>query len=258
MLAAPLVVFGFLYVLLVQPERRAALDVKSQLDLARGDLDRRFSAHDERDTRDRAREAVDALTAALNGPAVGGVSNLSISAGARNAAETPVAVAFEARYEQIGRFLWNLRELPAAFDLQSIELTPRAGSGSGLLQAKMSLLVFHGPGAKVPARATVRAVAGSAPEFGRDPFARSTPAAAVPTRVVSPATPAGPAPMVTSILFSEGRRVARVDGRIVGPGDRLGSGVVDAIEPEAVVVVEPGGWTRRYEIARPALGNMPR
>jgi hypothetical protein len=55
---------------------------------------------------------------------------------------------------------------------------------------------------------------------------------------------------VTSILVSGGRRFARVDGRIVGPGDRLGSWIVKSIDSEAVIVADASGRTRRIEMER--------
>lgn len=171
-IAAPIVVFGFLYVLGVQPERAAALESRHQLEGARGERDRRrafvksqaanaTAALDEFDARtaqgDHVAEVSKALTAGLNSPAVGGVSNLSIAAGApvdgpigsmaelfsRKVVQTPVTVTFDARYEQVARFFSNLGGLPTTFDLRSIELTPGAASRPGFMRAKVSLLVFH-------------------------------------------------------------------------------------------------------------------
>ena len=59
-----------------------------------------------------------------------------------------------------------------------------------------------------------------------------------------------PEPVVTGILFSSGRRLALVDGRIVAPGDRVGIGVIRSIEPEAVIVASDQGETRRVAIDR--------
>ena len=155
--AAPLVVFGFLYVLHVHPARAAAVEARSRLEIAREELSRQrvfvsgptvveqVSALDEFAARtgqaDGVEEAVDALTAVLDSPAVGGVSNVSIQTGApedvptdatvrlfsQTMKQTPVTLTFDARFEQIGRFFWNLRVLPTAFHLQSVELTPAAG-----------------------------------------------------------------------------------------------------------------------------------
>jgi len=172
-IAAPMVVFGFLYVLCVQPERAAALEARNQVEAARSELNRRrevarargtsvaLSAPDEFDARtavgDRVGEVVDVLRAALNSTAVGGVSNVSITAGSpvdgpidsmatlfsRKVVQTPVTISFDARYEQVGRFFGNLGVLPTTFDLHSVELTPAAASRPGFMHANVSLLVFR-------------------------------------------------------------------------------------------------------------------
>ena len=258
-LAAPVVIFVFLYALVVQPERSAALEAQYQLAIARGELNRRRATVKlGEEARGSARKAVEAMTSALNDPSVGGVSNAAVSQGRSNSAATPVTVTFDARYEQIGRFLWNLRALPATFDLRSVEIAPQAESRAGLLHAKMTFLMLD-PGARAT-RASVPAAisAGIPPEWNRDPFARDVRTVTARKPVALPAVQQGPDPVVSSILFSDGRRIARVDGRIVGPGDRLGLGVVQFIEPEAVVIVEPGGRTRRLQIARPLIGTLPR
>ena len=94
--------------------------------------------------------------------------------------------------------------------------------------------------------------------MGPDLFTREILSATAPETCHAAGRAGGPDPVVTSILFSEGRRIARADGRIVGPGDRLGTGVVQSIEPGAVVIVEPDGRTRRFEIVRPVVGNVTR
>ena len=279
--AAPIVVFGFLYVLQVQPERAAAVESRNQLAAARDELNRRrlfvrpqsvvtkASALDEFDARtpegDRVGEVADALTAVLNSPAVGGVANLVIETGApedgpvdsmiqvfsRTVVPTLVTLTFDARYEQIGRFFWNLRVLPTTFDLQSVELMPSAASRAGLMRAKVSLLVFHRPEMAAPAQAprTQMVDVTTVPEWTRDPFAAHPRAEA--ERPVAAA--AQPAPVVNSVLFSSGRRVALVDGRVVRPGDRVRAGVIRSIEPDAVVIQEPDGRVRRFEIERPVI-----
>ena len=254
--AAPIVVFGFLYVLRVQPERAAAAESRSELAAARAELSRRrafvtptsdvtevpaLDTFDARTTEaDRVADVVDALSALLKSPAVGGVSNVSIETGvpaeppidsmarlfSPTVVYTPVTVMFDARYEQIGRFFGNLRVLPTTFDLQSVELTPGLASRGGLMRAKVSLFVFHRPGT------TAR------------------PAPAPRTRMV-PVAAAQPAPVVSSILYSSGRRLAIVDGQIVRAGDRVRSGVVRSIEPDAVIVGEASGVERRFALKRP-------
>jgi hypothetical protein len=45
-----------------------------------------------------------------------------------------------------------------------------------------------------------------------------------------------------------------IDGRVVVAGDRVGTAVVQSIEPNAVVIVTSSGEMRRLDVARPALG----
>ncbi len=250
--AAPVVVFGFLYVLQVQPERTAAEDVRHQLAVARDELNRRRSllrskALDKEPEveGDRAGDLAEAVTALLNSPAVGGASNVSIDSG------STVTVTFDARYEQIGRFFWHLRVLTTAFDLHSVDLTPLTVPAGGLTRARVSLVALHRPetvGTNQPPLTDIVDV-DTPPIWARDPFASPPrPDASRAAGVV-----AQPDPVVSGILYSSGRRVALIDGRLVGPGDRVGGGVVLSIEANAVVITEPGGRERRVEIARPAV-----
>lgn len=276
--AAPIVLFGFLYVLKVQPERAAALEARQHLAAAQAELNRQrvfaaappvvtqVSALDELDARtgdgDSVGDVVDTLTALVASPAVGGVSNLSIQTDhpidgpgdsmmqlfARKVVHTPVIMTFDARYEQIGRFLWNLRTLPTIIDLQSVELTPGAESRGGVMRAKVSLHVFHRPGVAAPRERTPQAVdVVTAPRWNRDPFVSKP----QPAQEAAAAPP--PAPVVHSILFSSGRRVAQVDGRVVRAGDRVGNSVVQSIERDAVIMADPSGATRRIAIERPVI-----
>jgi hypothetical protein len=275
--AAPVVVFGFLYALQVHPERAAAAEARRQLADARTEMDRQrvfvspqavvteVTALDEFNARtvegDGVGEVADALTAVLDSPTVGGVSNVSIETGTsedvpvgatarlfeQTIKQAPVTLTFDARFEQIGRFFWNLRVLPSTFNLQSVELTPAGASVGGLMRARLSLLVFHHPDVsprEVRATRVVDVIA--SPRWTRDPFAN----AAAASRSAAPTEPDA---VVTSILFSPVRRVAIVDGRIVRAGDRVRAGIVREIEADAVVIVGAGGKERRLAIARPAL-----
>lgn len=251
--AAPFVVFGFLYVLLVQPERARAAIGRIELDRAFADLDRQRSSTsapsgsveaavvDEFAARaarvERPSDLVDVLTDVLNGPAVGGVSNLLIETGA---AGTPVTLTFDARFEQIVRFIRSLRALPANIDLPTVEIGA-VSSRTGLARANVTLLVSAETGQVVAAPMSPAAVA--VPERARDEVRTRRPAATPP-----------PSPVVSSILISDGRRLATVDGQIVRPGDRLPAGTVQSIEPDAVVFAGPDGRSRRIEIARPGVG----
>jgi hypothetical protein len=284
--AAPFVVFGFLYVLRVQPERAAAAESRNELAAARAELSRRrasvtptsgvtevpaLDTFDARTTEaDRVGDVADALFALLNSPAVGGVSNLSIETGvpaeppngsmarlfSPTVVYTPVTAMFDARYEQIGRFFWNLRVLPTTFDLQSVELAPGIASRGGLMRAKVSLFVFHRPETTAPPAPALRTRmvdVVTAPEWTRDPFAmHSRP------DVDRPVAVAQPAPVVSSILYSSGRRFAIVDGQIVRVGDRVRSGVVRSIERDAVVIAQASGVERRFALERPVIGMAKR
>lgn len=286
--AASIVVFGFLYVLQVEPQRAASLEAREQLEVARGELNRQRlqdgsvvaaaapSGFDEFETRaiagDRVREVIDAVKAALSGPAVGGVSRVVIATGepgdgsidsivgpfARQVSHTPVTVTFDARYEQIGRFFSGLRVLPTTFDLRAVELTPQAGAATGVMRAKVSLLVFHRPGLTTRSGTPQPEMADVVPAPGltnERPANHPTVKAATDR---ASASPARPAPVVTGILVSGGRRVALVDGRVVGPGDRLAAGIVQSIEPDAVVIAGPRGQTRLLKIERRVIGSEPR
>jgi hypothetical protein len=277
-IAAPIVVFGFLYVLQVHPERHAAAESRHRLAMAREELNRQqlfvkpqpvvseVSALAEFESRTAEGEGVgdviDILTAVLESPAVGGVSNVGIETGvpedapddsaarlfSQTVRQTPVTLSFDARYEQIGRFFWNLRVLPTTFTLQSVALAPGTAGGP-MMHATVSLVAFHRPGPDKPlpaSRAQVMDVITS-PRWTRNPFA-SEPRADARRAVV-----AEPDPVVTSILFSSGRRVAMVDGHIVGAGDRVRTGVIRRIDADAVVVAGPDGRERRVPIARPVV-----
>lgn len=70
-----------------------------------------------------------------------------------------------------------------------------------------------------------------------------------PSRPVSPPVPLKtPVPAVNSILVSPDRRLAVLDGAIVGVGDAVGLRVVVQIEPEAVILREPSGYLIRVSI----------
>ena len=277
--AAPLVVFGFLYVLHVQPARAAALEARARLAVAREELNRQrssvtqatvgtqVSALDEFDARTEeghgVEEVEDALTALLDSPAVGGVPNASIVTGApediptdatvrlfsQTMKQTPLTLTFHARFEQVRRFFWNLRVLPTAFTLQSVEVTPGGSTSAGPMRAKVSLLVFQEIQASTPRHAAAARPVDviTSPQRAQDPIANVRSAGGS----VTPPT-SEPDPVVTSILFSSGRRVALVDGRIVSVGDRVRAGTIRSIEPGAVVIVDAVGRERRATIARPA------
>jgi len=259
--AAPVVVFGFLYVLQVQPERAREIEAQNELHAALADLERRraavevpsvtaeAAAVDEFVARVARGEGADdlagALTALLNGPAVGRVSNLIVETDSAGGDRRRMTVTFEARYEQIVRLLRSLRALPISVDLQAVEIDSDASSRTGTTHVKVSLLVAEAQGAPQPASGRAPARATNTHQT-RDLASQPRPAGASPD------------PVVTGILISAGRRVALVDGRIVGPGDRLAAGVVQSIEPDALVFAGPDGRSRRVEIVRPAIPSRTR
>jgi len=84
---------------------------------------------------------------------------------------------------------------------------------------------------------------------------------AAPARPPAPRPPATRRPAfgssrlsVRSILVGADRRLALVDGRIVGTGDRVGDAVIMAIRARAVELQDASGARRTLELARPAPG----
>jgi hypothetical protein len=70
-----------------------------------------------------------------------------------------------------------------------------------------------------------------------------------------------PLPSVSTILVSENRQLAMVDGQIVSVGDRVGRRTVAEIEPHAVRFREPSGFEVRVGLGgreRPFLPDAPR
>lgn len=98
--------------------------------------------------------------------------------------------------------------------------------------------------AAIPAPPPVDMVA--PPTWHRDPFLFGD-----ETRSVAPAgdlASAAPEPAVTSILFSQDRRLAIVGGRIVGVGESVGGYRVSDIEQAAVMFVTPAGTRIRVSV----------
>lgn len=280
-LVGPLVVFGLLYFVAVEPGRSSARTAREQLATLRSDLDRErtlvgrhvpraseASAKQEFERRtpegDSASDVADAITSLANGPEVGGVKDFSIEMAAADQApldpkialfearlaHTPMAVTFDAEYAQIGRFFWNLRTLPSTFELRSVEIAPAVAP---LMRVKFVIFVFQRPGSTPPSPLQVATLQKvdlvTAPAWARDPFAAEPEI----VNAVALDLPSFPDPVVTSILFSAQRRMARVDGRIVKPGDRLTSGFVRAIDEDGITIVLPTGMTRRLSLERPVL-----
>lgn len=60
-----------------------------------------------------------------------------------------------------------------------------------------------------------------------------------------------PLPKVDSILIDQDRRLALIDGAIVGVGDSIGSRVVVQIDRDSVVLREPSGRIVRVRLRAP-------
>jgi hypothetical protein len=86
------------------------------------------------------------------------------------------------------------------------------------------------------------------PEYARDPFLFGDETRNIVRAALAGASDARPAPSVRSILFSSTRRLAVVDGKIVGVGDQVGAYKVAEIEQGAVVFSLATGERRRESV----------
>jgi len=64
-----------------------------------------------------------------------------------------------------------------------------------------------------------------------------------------------PLPKVDSILIDQDRRLALIDGAIVGIGDTVGGRVVVQIDRDAVVLSEPSGRIVRVRLRAPVINH---
>lgn len=271
-LAAPFVIFGFLYALVVQPARTATPAARDRASSLRAEL-----------MRGRAliratvpagsgvpvgpavavalanpSDVTAAITSLAKSPAVGGVTNLSVEMAAPDGtAQTPVTVMFDAPYAQIGRFFWNLRTLPAIFEVRSVEIEP-ARSPSTSMRAKIVLVGFKRATAAPPAVTAPPVLQtvdmSTAPGWRRNPFPVRASEPGSARQIVLAEKPAErPDPVVKSILFSASRQVALVDGRVVKTGDRVGPLFVQSIEPDGVVLATADGLRKRIGLDRPTI-----
>jgi hypothetical protein len=87
---------------------------------------------------------------------------------------------------------------------------------------------------------------GRPPSWAGNPFRSERDRSGPPAPEVARAP--DPDPVVGSILFSDNRRLAVVEGRIVGVGDRIGSLEVIEIDRDALVVQTPSGERRRIDL----------
>jgi hypothetical protein len=135
-------------------------------------------------------------------------------------------------------------------------MSSRAAAGQPLAVPSVP---FQGTGAapdplSIPAPPDVDQV--SAPAWQRDPFlfgdeTRTVARAAVPAPAATPLS-------VRTILYSAGRRLAIVNGRIVGIGDAVADCTVADIEKDAVVFTAPSGERLRVPIHAAAPAAAPR
>jgi hypothetical protein len=283
-LVGSLVIFGFIYVLAVQPHREAAEAARQQLAALREDLIRQRgltrslptltqpSAKREFEIRtseeDPTSAAVEAIVSLANSPSVGGVTNLSVETAVaiegpidprialfrQSVVYAPISVIFDASYDRIGRFFWNLRTLPSTFELRSVELTPVPAKA--LIRARLVLFVFQRVTLNQPAQgrsSNLQVIdVKTAPRWSRDPFHAEPDA--IEALSAAPAPP--PEPKVFSILISGQRRIALIDGRIVRVGDRVGSSLVRAIDQDSVLLVTVAGNTQRLTLDRPQIRRL--
>jgi len=114
-----------------------------------------------------------------------------------------------------------------------------------------------------PARQTPAKTAAGEPGLragapGPAPETRARPRADVASAPARPflagATAGRPRVTVRSILVGTDRRLALVNGRIVGPGDRVGTAVVAEIHPRLVVLRDASGRRIPLQLAAPAPG----
>lgn len=94
----------------------------------------------------------------------------------------------------------------------------------------------------------------SAPSWGRDPFLFGHEYRQL--TIAAPVQVASASPIVRSILFSASRRVALIDSRVVGIGDRVGAFTVTDIERSAVTFSLPSGERRRVGIHGPSSQGL--
>jgi len=86
----------------------------------------------------------------------------------------------------------------------------------------------------------------SAPSWRRDPFLFGDETRDIARPVLQAQTPV--VPVVRTILYSAKRRLAIVDGRIVGVGDAVGDYTVADIQKDAVVFAVPSGGRLRVPV----------
>jgi hypothetical protein len=253
---APLVIFGFIYVLAISPARQAAAAARVEAEAARAALARTRAELRNAPSRKgplptphtfevrTASELADAVKAIAGSQSAGGVEQLSVQ---MNGAL--VVASFDARYSQLDEFFSSLDAIGGAYDVRSVDIVQNRDKPS--VRATVLLQVRGEPAVDVPlvadasaAFSPVPAEKASAPPFRPGRKRTPVPVSVAPLRSV----PEGPDPIVRTILFSSQQKSALVDGRIVRPGDRVGAGTVQSIEADAVVLVSDGGHVKRLAL----------
>jgi hypothetical protein len=273
---APLVIFGFVYVLAVQPKLALERDAEARAASLRAELTRARSLtppapaihnaaqrefQDLVPVEDRSSEVADALRRLLKNSNVGGAGNVSIETGVvsrpSDALESriksfdgpiayrPLTVTFDARTAQLRQILSGLRAMPTIVELRGVEIAP-APSGT-VMRTRLALFVYQ------RSEGGAQAAAVPAPPPIAPLLAGARPALESVPKATSPVASFEPEPVVHTILFSSEHKVALVDGRIVRAGDRLGSGRVLAIEQNAVVFVTDAGLVKRLVLEQPQI-----
>jgi hypothetical protein len=94
-----------------------------------------------------------------------------------------------------------------------------------------------------PAAVQERPIQRAQPTTGNSP-----PSEPVPVATDRPERDAPPLPIVSGILISSDRRLAVINGSVVGPGDKVGTRVIVRIESDAVVFRDPSGADVRVPV----------
>jgi hypothetical protein len=153
-MVAPLVIFGFIYVLAIVPARQGALAARSEVETSRDALVRtRSELQDASLLRGpaaaprsfyvrTASDLADAVRTVADSQSVGGVDQLSVQI--HGAA---VSVTFDARYAQLDEFFSSLDAITGAYDVSSVDIVRK--ENLPLMRATVEFLV-RGEPAVVP------------------------------------------------------------------------------------------------------------
>jgi hypothetical protein len=129
---------------------------------------------------------------------------------------------------------------PGTLESQMARATMTADGGA--LAAALSPAVGSSDPANIPAPPPIDLA--SPPSWARDPFLFGDETRTPPDQAEAPA----PDPVVRSILYSSSRRLAVVDGRIVGVGEQIGTGRIVEIARDGVVIRSADGVQRRVPL----------